>query len=560
MKKLGDLDKAIEQSLALAEAQSAQRPENQNLIGLPDTWESCWATIKTLKTWNEANNRYEAFPQDYYLRDIVKHAYTTRERGGQFLIEKSRRLVVSYLWCAIEWYWLMMERRNHLLCHLTDPKAKGELWRIWQLHESYRETHPYVPPIEFHGNVASKQLDRLMIPNGGLVEKHHADAGNLRGSGVTHVRLEELPDYRYPAEMYGQALILVQGKAGEPGGTTVCVGNAGPSKDWAELTEGLEPRTCLGIDGYTAKNPYRLIPLSGDKVYMPIFFTASVGKDARWAENALKAVPPHIRDREYLLMRDVYDGRPVFPTYSDVKHWPESVRGGEIPYMGGAVVVALDCGAQTIHFGASIWQITKQGQVVLSRELAPEDVTNATEFFPSLLALVREFAPTASVIWGGDETMRNRSGLLGMSMAQYLSVEFGIHVKLVPNALHVRLTAVDRLLGEDVDGYPRFVLDGYSCPVIREGFLGAYRWRERTLPSGGVQHGEPVKDDVSHVMDSVQYGAIMVGSLLKTWRIDGHSARQGNDGTKADRVLTLDAIEAARLGGRSSLSGRRRRR
>lgn len=518
---------------------------------MPDNPETCWRFILDLKTWNEANESFEPFPAEKYLEDLVHEAYECRASGEPIIIEKARRLLVSYLFCAIELFWLGVKRRNHLISHLVNENAEKELWRIWQLHESYRAKYPNVKPILTHGNVNAKKLERLMFPNGSTVERHYDDGSALRGTGVSYVRMEEASYYRHPSATYGQAKILLQGKPGEPGGLIVMINNSSPSKDWQSIKENIDMREFLEIEGYRARYPYRSKSVNGKRI-IGIFFTAMRGKTPEWAEMELATQDPITRDREYLLMQTVYDGRPVFPAYSDAKHYPESIRGTGVNYIPKSILVfGVDCGVQTVHYGGALLQITTSGQIICSREVAPMETTSADEFFPEALAVLNEFAPGVPCIWVGDATIRTRSGVNKLSLQQYVRNEFGIMMIPMPNAINPRISAVNKLLTGTLGEYPQFILDGINCPAIREGFLGAYRWNERTDKAGKtVFGGVPEKSDVSHVMDGLQYAAIEAWNCLK--RLNANYERYGNDARTDGRVFAGDVIEATRLSKRVS--------
>lgn len=212
--------------------------------------ESAWLFIRELRTWNEANGLTEHFPEKAYLQEIVKAWHDQKAKGKPLVLEKSRRLVASYLMCALELHSLGCKPGNGLIVHLTNEDAGREVWRIWQMYEDLRSRHPEwkLPKMESYGNELSKVLDVLMFPNGSTVKKSYQKPGALQGEGTTIIRIEEIGRFQHPSGIYAQALTLTEGKPGDIGGLVVAITNASPSEDWRkEVKHGFSAREVAGL-------------------------------------------------------------------------------------------------------------------------------------------------------------------------------------------------------------------------------------------------------------------------------------------------------------------------
>jgi hypothetical protein len=211
-----------------------------------DTPEATYAFISLLRTWNEANSQVDFFfgKKDYF-KDLATEWRTCRNSGQRMVIEKCRRMGISYQLGALELHDLGLKRQNHLITHLTNDDAGRELWRIWQMYTDLAERFPMwkLPPLKTYGSEAAQLLDQLIFGNGSVVDKHFENPKGLRGHGYTMMRIEELGHMQYPDALWAQANVLTMGEAGTSSGSFVCaVSNASPNQLWQAIKRGGVPR------------------------------------------------------------------------------------------------------------------------------------------------------------------------------------------------------------------------------------------------------------------------------------------------------------------------------
>ena len=119
----------------------------------------------------------------------------------------------------------------------------------------------------------------------------------------------------------------------------------------------------------------------------------------------------------------------------------------------------------------------------------------------------------------GDTTIGTRNGSTGET-AQMVAKRHGIQIKLGSNEWSERYGAVTWALHDMIDDEtPRFVIDGFNCPTLREGFKGRYRFEESSKSEGsgaGRIHAMPLKNSYSHIQDANQYGCSRVMKLFKS--------------------------------------------
>lgn len=82
------------------------------------------------------------------------------------------------------------------------------------------------------------------------------------------------------------------------------------------------------------------------------------------------------------------------------------------------------------------------------------------------------------------------------------------------NDIEPRLRAVERMLGQQINGGPALMINGPKCPMLVRALNGGYRFTKTKL---GALRTVPEKNDAegfSHVVDDLQYVCLIVGGNL----------------------------------------------
>lgn len=191
--------------------------------------ECCW-------TWNEADSSIELIPDKEYLRWYIAEWRDNAIRGGTLLVEKSRRLIMSWVETCLELYLMGISQVKGVVCGLNYPKAAEHVWRFWWIANEMQKRKGINLGVQASGgNVAVQRIDRVVLANGSMVENLNQEGASFQGSGYAFVRMEEMSQYRYVQYMVAQAKIVTEGKPGEPGGFSVGICNAYPNPEWKEL-------------------------------------------------------------------------------------------------------------------------------------------------------------------------------------------------------------------------------------------------------------------------------------------------------------------------------------
>ena len=207
----------------------------------------------------------------------------------------------------------------------------------------------------------------------------------------------------------------------------------------------------------------------------------------------------------------VYDGKPVYPEYSDALHHCDVS-----PMPGVPITIGLDFGLTP---AAVIVQQDPRGRLLVLDELCGTDMA------------IRRFAtdvllPHLETKYPGwlhsDEPgmMRVRGDPAGRQRAQtderscfdeLLAAKIPIEPAKT-NAWLARRGAVAWFLGRLVDGKPALLLSE-RCSTLRKGFNGAYRYRRLQVAGQERYTEEPEKNAYSHPHDALQYAALEYGGV-----------------------------------------------
>lgn len=239
----------------------------------PDTPEGAKAFIfGHVWTYEETSGRTMQIPDHEYLAGVIDEWYATKISGDPLIIEKSRRLVASWLLCALD-VWDAGHRKGTFVQGGIDyDKASDFVWRCFFIYEELRVRNKdwHLPKPSTWGNDAKRRLDMLAFPNGSIIEPLNSNGESFRGSGYTRVKLEELSAYMYIATVFSQAKAVTQGPPGVVGGHIVIVCNASVKEEW----QAMKP-------AYNPLKPYQV--LKAEKgVYVRIHYSADPSKDAAW--------------------------------------------------------------------------------------------------------------------------------------------------------------------------------------------------------------------------------------------------------------------------------------
>jgi hypothetical protein len=192
--------------------------------------ECCW-------TDNDADQVIELIPTKAYVRAVVQLWHAAYSSRTPMILEKSRRMVMSWVYRGLELWACGMKRSNWLVCDQDYAQSAKHVWRYHFMLEQMRMRRPelQVPAFQSRGSLSAHQLDMVILANGSTLSNANQEAGDLQGEGKTGITLEEFSRYRYPGRFWSQARFLTQGKAESRGGWVNAITNASANEEYREL-------------------------------------------------------------------------------------------------------------------------------------------------------------------------------------------------------------------------------------------------------------------------------------------------------------------------------------
>lgn len=200
------------------------------------TADSAWAFIQRLKTWNEAESAVQSFPDKAYLQTLANLWFETVSDGNVLVVEKCRRMLISWLFRGLELWLMGVRRTDHVLCGLDLPAAASHCWRYLLLYNQLRKDCPEwkLPAARIITLKGPRLIEDFSLPNGSRTRIHNQMGGGLQGEGFGLVTMEELSRYRSPASIWSQGKIVTQGSGGSRG-AVIAVTNAAMNEEWKRI-------------------------------------------------------------------------------------------------------------------------------------------------------------------------------------------------------------------------------------------------------------------------------------------------------------------------------------
>lgn len=203
------------------------------------------------------------------------------------------------------------------------------------------------------------------------------------------------------------------------------------------------------------------------------------------------------------------------------------VREGLIPVRNAPLIVGQDFGRDPCSI---ITQVDTRGRFLVLEEVIAEDMGLEYHIQHNLRpVLTRPEYLGLPVILIGDPSGRNKSSIYEETTFDVLQ-RMGFKALPAPtNDIDPRLRAVESWLLKQSDGGGAMLLDRDKCPVTIRGLAGGYRYAKTR---NGTRKALPDKNSYSHVIDALQYAALvthgrmteLVGRHLGTGR-GNHIAR-----------------------------------
>ena len=175
-----------------------------------------------------------------HLERIASEWFEAKQSGGTLIIEKARRMVVSWWVRCLELHQMGLGRRDWLLGGDGYAPACKHIWRHEHLYEDMQARFgnwklPDHRALHFEGE---RSLKWFSLANGSQCSAVNGQGSKVQGEGIFGVTLEEGSLYPYLESMVGQSKIVTEGSPGSVGGFVTIIANPEPNYPWQVLKSG----------------------------------------------------------------------------------------------------------------------------------------------------------------------------------------------------------------------------------------------------------------------------------------------------------------------------------
>ena len=204
----------------------------------PKDWRCAYAfLLDCCWTWDDETQLVSRIPDMPHIKLAAQVWHESVQDGAPLVIEKSRRLLMSWVMRGLRLWQMGQNTCTGVLCGLNYAKAANHVWRFEHLYKELRSRKPEMglAPCTALGGRGERQRDTVSLPNQSVVSTLNQESESFVGEGYTFVDIEEFSRYARPASFYSQARLVTGGRADVVGGQVTVITNADPNLEWRRI-------------------------------------------------------------------------------------------------------------------------------------------------------------------------------------------------------------------------------------------------------------------------------------------------------------------------------------
>jgi hypothetical protein len=475
------------------------------------------------------------YKEKAYLKDAVKIWKEAEKRSLNIVIEKSRQMMVSWVYAALHLHEAFtVPNRKILLLSKSEEKAIELLNRLEYIYKN-------IPTEIWPENLRPKMIKTKTRMSFEGMESHiwslTSSPDSARSITASRIFLDEFAFMPDVEEIY-------QGAVGSTAGgglitmvsTNPVLKGANDCLFWRIRDDRLQGQITdikpFDWFEFSAKKGLKAQINSNGFVSMALHYSADPTRDPanpigkKWYDDQRRKYDKRRWDTEMEMSRATYGGHGVFSDdYNEDIHM---IEGRIEPRKGLPILRGWDfAGNHSICFAQFV-----DGCAYVIDEL-PNIGWHTRDVVPKVLEYSAQKYPDFAFIDLPDPSAfdRGRNDVDGESNIDRM-VSLGIDrrqiIKVSTNRQEPRLDAVMKLLTGLVKGQPKFKI-AETCQMIRTGLKGAYQFKEKI--QANQSRPSITKNEYSHIIDALQYVALFIGSgwterYLKSKRVKKLSANK----------------------------------
>lgn len=451
-----------------------------------------------------------------YLADLCKLWFEAEKRNKNIIIEKSRQMMVSWVYSALHLHEAFtIPNRKILLLSKSEEKAIELMNRLEYIYKNIPEE---IWPSNLRPKMTKTKTQMSFEGMDSTILSLTSSSDSARSLTASRIFMDEFAFMPDVDELYQGAA------ASTAGGGLITIVSTNPvlkgSNDclfWKLRDDRMEGAISKveDFDWFEFKSTKGLkAQVNGNGfVSLSLHYKADPERDpetkegAKWYASQRPKYDKRRWDTEFELSRNTYGGHGVFSDdYNEDLHM---IPGRIEPRKGVPILRGWDfAGNHSIAFAQFV-----EGRLYIIDEL-PNIGWHTRDVVPKVLEFSSQKYPEFSFIDLPDPSAfdRGRNDVDGESNIDRM-VSMGIDrrqiIKVSTNRQEPRLDAVLKLLTGLTEGKPKFNI-AETCPMTRTGLKGAYQFKEKIQQN----QSKPsiVKNEWSHIIDAVQYICLFVGS------------------------------------------------
>ena len=527
---------------------------------------SKFLTSGAVYTIDEVDQSIRPFPLSKYNPDgpsrwdylrIVMEDYEGEHKV--WACEKSRRMMITWILCASYLYFIMTQPNSRFFIGSRNFEKSCFILGASRIAGVYRnipaDIWPDKPKVEFHYKSPDGYQYLYCPATNSYIMAMYEDPEGLRQYTVTRAWFDEFAFWKYARKVWKGSLQTISGGGRIDLSSTANFGSfmyqllyrddpevtvtgdtkthdqkllqlmrdqgilGGKTYEGYELAEGIEARDTISTGIHILKLHYSADPVKADPVWIAeerMRFSSQDDWDSEMEINWLAAG----------------SGVKVFNGFRESFHVSKE-RLRVSPEFGGSWFRGWDFANQpccVICRRAPSGQMQVLDAIVTWDGVEHVKTSNIAELAPKVVAYCNLRWPGVDWVDFIDPSGNTRAQTDSKTCREFMLLAGITNIQDGPVTFQARTQAIIELLSKNIGGEPALIIDR-NCDMIKQGFKGAYRWKEEGRNTGRL--GKNILQNAwAHPMSALQYamGGVTLPHSMLIDQINDIAGRYGPKG------------------------------
>jgi hypothetical protein len=455
---------------------------------------------KWVRTKDEVDrkNPIKKFPEDLLYQKLYMRIW---QKYPKIVVPKSRRMMMSW---------------TNIILYLWDTMFNVGRQQAF-VSKKETDSHELIERAKFIlENLDEEFLPKSLIPKwqckfgelsfpelGSRILGFPSGADQLRQFTFSGMLFDEAAFWDNAEEAYSASVPTIEG-----GGRMTLISSPAPGFFkkivFDELQDGVaeKPNEDFAVKRFPIEGVEVWQNSKNNFVVFQLHYSADPKKrNPEWLENIRSAMTISKFKQEYELQWDTFLGKPVYPDFSEKLH---TTQDRIYPEIGLPLILGID---QGLHAACLVCQL-QGNKFVIMDEIRAENM-GAERFVEKVTNFLSIHYPEWSNYDKDFLCYMDPSGFNKRDVDERTYATVWIKKgfrKMFPGEMlwEPRRSAVENYLIKQNKEGACFVLSKPNCPLLLRGFLGGYRYSDKSFEVEPLK-ARPIKDEHSDVHDALQY-------------------------------------------------------